>query len=41
MVIRLYLEDHLNVSGREFYKVYKEIEVCIYSEEEKPLRIAL
>lgn len=41
MVLRLYLEDHLNVSDREFYKLYKSLETSVYSEEEVPLKIAL
>ncbi len=41
VVLRLYLEDFLNVSDREFYKTYKSIESSVYSEEESLLKIAL
>lgn len=41
VVLRLYLEDYLNVSDREFYKAYKSLEASVYSEEESPLKIAL
>ena len=41
IVLRLFLEDYLNVSSREFYKVYKTVENSVYSEEESPMEIAL
>lgn len=41
VVLRLYLEDYLNVSDREFYKAYKNLELSVYSEDEIPLKIAL
>lgn len=41
MALRLYLEDYLNVSHGEFYKVYKSLETSLYSEDETPLKIAL
>ncbi len=41
VVLRLYLEDYLKVSEREFYKAYKNLETSVYSEEEAPLKIAL
>lgn len=41
MVLRLYLEDLLKVTGKRFYDAYKEIEASIYIEDEKPLKIAL
>ena len=41
VVLRLYLEDYLNVSDREFYKTYKELESSVYVEDETPMKIAL
>lgn len=41
MVLRLYLEDTLKVSDRDFYKAYKIFETSVHSEEEVPLKIAL
>ena len=41
VVLRLYLEDYLNVGVREFYKTYKQIENSVFSEDEAPMKIAL
>ena len=41
VVLRLYLEDYLNVSDREFYKAYKGLETSVYSENDTPMKIAL
>ena len=41
IVLRLYLKDCLNVSGREFYKTYKNAETSVYSEEEIPMEIVI
>lgn len=41
MVLRLHLEDSLNVSNREFYQAYKVFEASVHSEDDAPLRIAL
>ncbi len=41
IVLRLYLEDNLNVSGREFYKTYKNAETSVHSEDEIPMEIVI
>ena len=41
IVLRLYLEDYLNVSSREFYKLYKSVEISVYSKEDISMEIAL
>ena len=41
VVLRLYLEDYLNVGDREFYKAYKGLETSVYSEDETPMKVAL
>lgn len=38
IVLRLYLEDYLNVSDRQFYK---SVENSVYIEDEAPLKLAL
>ena len=40
-VLRLYLEDYLNVSDREFYKLYKSLETSVYTEEKVPMKVSL
>lgn len=41
IVLRLYVEDLLNVSNKEFYITYKKIEDYVHIEDEKPMKIAL
>ena len=41
IVLRLYLQDYLNVNDREFYKTYKKAEVSVHEEEDTPLKIAM
>lgn len=41
MVLRLYLEDYLNVGDKKFYQAYKSCQRSVYLEEDIPLKIAL
>jgi DNA-binding transcriptional regulator YiaG len=42
IVLRLYIEDYLNVGDREFYKAYKSFESFVHnSNQEEPLKIAV
>ena len=41
IILRLYIEDYLNVGVREFYKAYKSMEDAVYQEEEEAITLAL